>query len=67
MQRTVEEAFIRYVAQGGHPLIGHVPRCSGYISKEDKGWWAVHERLFPKDCRFPEGVLRSKRIPPVHL
>ena len=67
MHKTVEEAFARYVEQGGHPPIIHVPRCSGYISKEDKAWWAVHEHLFPKDVRFPEDLLRSERIPPVHL
>lgn len=44
-----------------------MPHCSGYISKEDKRRWAVHERLFPKDRRYPENLLRSKRIPPVHL
>lgn len=67
VHRTVEEAFARFVEQGGHPSIVHVPRCSGYISKEDKRWWAVHERLFPQDWREPEDLLRSERIPPVHL
>ena len=46
MHRTVEEAFARSVEQGGHLSKIHVPRCSGYISKDDKRWWAVHERLF---------------------
>ena len=67
IHRTVEEAFARFVEQGGNLLRIHVPRCSGYISKHHKRWWAVHERWFPKDCRCPENLLRSERIPPVHL
>ena len=67
MHRTVEEALARYVKQGGRTLVVHVPRCSGYISKEDKRWWVVNERLFPEDCRCPENLLRLEHIPPVPM
>lgn len=67
MHRTVEEALARYVAQGGHRLILHVPRCYGYIDKEQNGWWALHESLCTQRCHFPEDLLRSERIPSVHL
>ena len=67
MHRTVEEAFARSVERGGRTLIVHVPWGSGYINKEDRRWWAVHERLFPEDCRYLENLLRSERIPLVHL
>ncbi len=66
MHRTVVEAFSRYVKQGERILVVHVPRCSGYISKEDKRWWVVNECRFPEDCSCPEKLLRSERIPPVH-
>lgn len=35
MHKTVEEAFARYVKRVGRPLLVHVLRCPGYISKED--------------------------------
>lgn len=67
MHRTVEESFARYVKHGVRPLAVHVPRCAGYISKGDNRWWAVNERLFPKELRYPENLLRSERIPPIHM
>ena len=67
MHRTVEESFARYVKHGVRPLAVHVPRCAGYISKGDNRWWAVNERLFPEEIRHPENLLRSERIPPIHM
>lgn len=52
MHKTVEEAFARDMEP---------------ISKEDKRWWAVLDRLLPKDYRCQENLLRSERIPPFHL
>lgn len=67
MHMKVEKAFEAYRVLSKHETYIHVPRCSGYISQNDGAWWAVNERLFPKDSRFPADVLRSERIPPIHL
>ena len=67
MHMTVEESFARCSMYGVRPPAVHVPRCAGYISKGDKIWWAVNERLFPKETRYPENLLRSERIPPIHM
>ena len=67
MHRTIEASFARFVKHSVRPLLVHVPRCAGYISKGDNRWWAVNERLFPKEIRYPENLLRSERIPPIHM
>ncbi len=73
MHRTIEEAFLQYNAQGVHPFmhtpIVHVPGCSGYISKkkrENIGGQSIAPKRLPLSPS-PEDVLRSERIPPIHL
>ena len=67
MHRTIEGSFARHVKHSVRPLLVHVPRCAGYISKGDNRWWAVNERLFPKEMRYPENLPRSEHIPPIHM
>ena len=64
LHKTVEEAFAQDVEQSRRGPFVHVLHCSGYISREDKRWWAVQDRLLPKDHRCPKNLLRSERIPP---
>ncbi len=63
MHRTIEEAFLQYNAQGVHPFM-HTP---SYISKKKREKIGGQSIALLPLSPFPEDVLRSERIPPIHL